>query len=157
MKIQLSKSIIEIAPLTISSNRQKIENLKNEIGLPRARENAREKVPELKRDVLLPLLAAGVNIDAIYKIASGDARRMKRSYAYDDLQYATLRIRAALTDEYFLKAGIPEERINEFIQFALGSKPQISAALRLNNLTKIHLLMEEMLPVYVRRLQNSTK
>lgn len=155
--IELRKNVIEIPEVTISSDRQKVENLKNSIGLPKAPENAREKAPELKRDILLPLIFASVNLDAIYKVASGDARRMKRAYAYDDLQSNIRKIRSALTDEYFISAGIPSEKINEFIHFGFSSNPEILQAVRVNNITKAILKFDALLPIYLNRLKNSGK
>lgn len=87
----------------------------------------------------------------LYKNISGDARRMRTQYRYEDLQDNILWIRKRLDDDYFAEAGIPEEKISEFIAF--HENPQIVTAIKAKNLTKAMFLMEAKMPIYLERLK----
>ena len=93
------------------------------------------------------------NFNNLYKNISGDARRMRTQYRYEDLQDNILWIRKRLDDDYFTEAGIPEEKISEFIALAFNENPQIVTAIKAKNLTKAMFLMEEKMPIYLERLK----
>ncbi|MFY7814371.1 MAG: carboxypeptidase regulatory-like domain-containing protein, partial [Chryseobacterium taeanense] len=86
---------------------------------------------------------------------SGDARRMKRQYRYDDLQEDIAWIRDRVGDDYFTKEGIPVERISEFIEFSFLNNPQCRTFVRAKNLTGALSRMEESFPVFIQRLKAS--
>jgi len=129
----------------------KVEELQKEIGVPKPPEKPREKPTDLKKDVLLPILLAQVNVQGIYNVVSGKARRQKSLYKYEDLQDNITWIRKRVSDDYFIKAGISEEKISEFIQFSIGIKPDIPKYVKAGNLSRILLDMEEILPKYLER------
>ena len=55
-------------------------------------------------------------------------------------------------ESYFVKAGIPSERISEFIEFSFLIQNQIRIAVKQKNISKATLLFEETIPIYVSRL-----
>ncbi len=124
------------------------------VGLPQPVGKMREKPAEVKQ-VLIPILLGNLNIQGLYDLISGDARRMKRQYRYDDLQDDIAWIRNRVEDEYFTKEGIPKERISEFIEFSFVNKPQVRTFVRAKNLTGALSRMEETFPIFVERLQES--
>lgn len=129
----------------------KVEQLQKEIGVPKPPEKPREKPAEVTKDILLPLAFAQLNVQGIYDVVSGKARRQKNLYRYEDLQDNILWIRKRVSNDYFVKAGIPEEKISEFIQFSIGMKPEIPKYVKAGNLSRILLDMEETLPEYLGR------
>lgn len=122
------------------------------VGLPQPVGKMRETPADVKQ-VLIPILLGNLNVQGLYDLVSGDARRMKRQYRYDDLQEDIKWIRDRVEDEYFTKEGIPAERIPEFIEFAFVNKPQSRAFVRAKNLTGALLRMEDVFPVFVERLK----
>lgn len=124
------------------------------VGLPQPVGKMRETPADVKQ-VLIPILLGNLNVQGLYDLVSGDARRMKRQYRYDDLQEDIAWIRDRVEDEYFTKEGVPAERISEFIEFAFTSKPQIRSFVRAKNLTGALSRMEDAFPVFVKRLKES--
>lgn len=124
------------------------------VGLPQPVGKMRERPAEIK-EVLIPILLGSLNVQGLYDLVSGDARRMKRQYRYDDLQEDISWIRNRVEDEYFTKEGIPQERISEFIEFSFVNKPQVRTFVRAKNLTGALSRMEETFPVFVGRLKES--
>lgn len=128
--------------------------VKDAVGLPEPVGKMREKPAEVKQ-VLVPMLLGSLDIQGLYDLISGDARRMKRQYRYDDLQEDILWIRDRVEDDYFIKEGIPKNRISEFIEFAFLNKPQTRTFARAKNLTGSLARMEESFPIFVKRLKES--
>lgn len=124
------------------------------VGLPQPVGKMREKPAEVKQ-VLIPILLGSLNVQGLYDLVSGDARRMKRQYRYDDLQEDIAWIRNRVEDEYFTKEGIPAERISEFIEFSFVNKPQTRTFVRAKNLTGALSRMDEAMPVFVKRIKES--
>ncbi|REC53160.1 MULTISPECIES: carboxypeptidase-like regulatory domain-containing protein [Chryseobacterium] len=124
------------------------------VGLPQPVGKMREKPAEVKQ-VLIPILLGSLNVQGLYDLVSGDARRMKRQYRYDDLQEDIAWIRNRVEDEYFTKEGIPAERISEFIEFSFVNKPQTRTFVRAKNLTGALSRMDEAFPVFVKRIEES--
>ncbi|MFC3160556.1 hypothetical protein SAMN05443633_102118 [Chryseobacterium arachidis] len=128
--------------------------VKDAVGLPEPVGKMREE-PAKVGQVLLPILLGNLNVQGLYDLISGDARRMKRQYRYDDLQEDISWIRNRVEDDYFTKLGIPKERISEFIGFAFESYPQVRTFVRAKNLTGALSRMDEAIPVYVQRIKES--
>lgn len=124
------------------------------VGLPQPVGKMREKPAEVK-EVLLPMLLGSLNVQGVYDLISGKARRQKRQYRYDDLQDDISWIRNRVEDEYFTKEGIPKERISEFIEFSFLTKPQVRTFVKAKNLAGALLRLEETIPLYVERLKTS--
>nr|WP_199162363.1 carboxypeptidase-like regulatory domain-containing protein [Elizabethkingia sp. ASV34] len=119
--IKMNPSVREIAGVNILSKSQ-IENMKSKIGVPGPPEKPREKVPEVFRNLVLPLLGGTINVDNVYKIVSGDARRMKALYKYEDQQEYLTKLAMLPGDDFWEQSGIPSEKRTEFIQYLIGKK-----------------------------------
>ncbi|WP_312901413.1 carboxypeptidase regulatory-like domain-containing protein [Chryseobacterium taichungense] len=130
--------------------------IEDAVGLPEPKGKMREEPANVKQ-VLFPILLGNLNIQGLYDLVSGDARRMKRQYRYDDLQEDILWIRERVEDDYFTKEGIPKERISEFIEFSFLDKPQTRTFVRAKNLTGALSRMDECFPVFLKRLKESNK
>lgn len=128
------------------------EIVEQAVGLPQPVGKMREKPAEVKQ-VLLPILLGSLDVQGAYDLISGKARRQKRQYRYDDLQEHIMWVRNRVDNEYFTKAGIPEERISEFIQYSFEVKPQVRMFVKAKNLSGVLLRMEETMPVYLERLK----
>lgn len=129
--------------------------VKDAVGLPEPKGKMREE-PATVKQVLFPILLGNLNVQGLYDLISGDARRMKRQYRYDDLQEDILWIRERVEDDYFVKEGIPKERISEFIEFSFLNKPQTRTFVRAKNLTGALSRMEESFVIFVKRLKESS-
>ncbi|WP_347219442.1 carboxypeptidase regulatory-like domain-containing protein [Chryseobacterium sp.] len=132
------------------------EQVKQAVGLPEPVGKMREKPAEVK-SVLLPMLLGNLNVQGVYDLISGKARKQKRQYQYDDLQEHIIWVRSRVEDEYFVKAGIPADRISEFIEFSFAAKPQVRTYVKARNLSGVLLRMEEVIPLFIERLKNSHK
>ncbi|HPW89702.1 MAG TPA: carboxypeptidase-like regulatory domain-containing protein [Kaistella chaponensis] len=131
----------------------KVAQLRAEIGVPAPPEKPREKVADAKDDILKPLLRIPpmVNVQAVYDVISGRAKKKKRLYRYEDLQENIAWIREKVGDEYFLKMGIKPTKISEFLQFSIGVKPDLNKYVKAKNVSKVLLLLEETFPLYLKR------
>lgn len=129
------------------------EILQKNIGLPQPKGIQREKVPVLTKDILLPLLTARLNIDAIYKVVSGKARKMKSLYKYEDMQRNINWITEHNGDEYFIEREIPKEKIREFLEFSMLVEPQIAQDIKFNNLSAVNFKLENTASIYLERLR----
>ena len=150
-KVRLSGDINKDAGLLSKSD--KTEQLQKDIGLPKLPEKPREKPAEIVNDVLLPILTGRLNVQAIYDIASGDARRKKSLYKFEDLQSDVKWIRQRLDNDYFTEAGVPEIRISEFIEFSFARNPKIRTYVQAKNLSGAMIELEPMFQIYLKRLE----
>jgi hypothetical protein len=128
------------------------EVVQQAVGLPQPIGKMREKPAEVK-SVLLPMLLGQLNVQGAYDLISGKARKQKRQYKYDDLQDNILWVRKRVEDDYFTNAGIPAERISEFIEFSFIIKPQVRTYVKARNLSGVLLRLEETMPVFLQRLK----
>lgn len=128
------------------------EIVQQAVGLPQPIGKMRETPAEVK-SVLLPILLGNLNVQGVYDLVSGKARRQKRQYRYDDLQEHIVWVRKRVDDDYFIKAGISAERISEFIEFAFVKKPQTRTYVKAKNLSGVLLRLEEVIPLYTERLK----
>ena len=165
LKVILIKKVFEIEEIkitTLSGNllkdlkRTKIDNskeiLEKEIGLPKLKGVQRERIPTVSNDVLVPLLFGSIKIDAVYKLISGDARKMKSLYRYQDLQVKVKWIRERIEDDYFTKLEIPTEKIGEFLEFAIRSNPNIVSGIKSNRIETVRYELNSSMDVYLSRL-----
>ncbi|CAM3606780.1 carboxypeptidase-like regulatory domain-containing protein [Elizabethkingia occulta] len=122
-KIKMNPSVREIAGVNILSKSQ-IEHMKKKIGIPGPPEKPREKVPTLKNSVKIPVIPIGiaVNLNNLYKLVSGDARRIKALYKYEDQQEYLTKLVMLPGDDFWEQSGIPLEKRTEFIQYLIGKK-----------------------------------
>lgn len=129
----------------------RVYDLQKEIGVPLPPDKPREKPADFKKDVLLTLVSLSIKPQAIYDLISGDARRMKAEYRYEDQQDQIKWIRERVSEEYFAELGISPEKISAFIQFSLGENPEIAQSVKSRNLSKVLFAFEETLPKFIKR------
>lgn len=130
------------------------EQVRQAVGLPQPVGKMREKPAEVK-SVLLPILLGNLNVQGVYDLVSGKARKQKRQYRYDDLQEHIAWVRNRISNDYFIQAGIPGDKISEFIEFSFLIKPQVRTYVKARNLSGVMLRMEETVPIFLERLKNS--
>ncbi|WP_051190349.1 carboxypeptidase-like regulatory domain-containing protein [Kaistella palustris] len=121
------------------------------VGVPGPPEKPRETPADFKKNVLGALLSLSVQPQAIYDLISGDARRQKTAYRYEDLQDNISWIQAHTDEEYFAKMGIPADKITAFLQFSMAAQPELTAAIRKKNISRALFLLEETLPKFLNR------
>ncbi|GGP05754.1 hypothetical protein GCM10010992_23090 [Cloacibacterium rupense] len=167
LKIILTKTPIEIKEVQIKprltgnlnkdskslNKRNRNQELQNAIGLPPPPEKPREKPAEVARDILLPIITGNLNIQAIYDVASGKAKRQKRLYKYQDLQENIVWVRQKIEDEYFINLGIPKEDINSFIEYSFAKNPFALRYAKAENVSGFLLQIEEPAISFVKILQ----
>ena len=130
----------------------KVAQLQSEIGVPTAPEKPRETPPPtLEKVGVIRYALSNLNFNNLYKNISGDSRRMRSLYKYEDTQDNIAWIRERIDDDYFTKVGIPEDKITEFLQFSMGLKPEINKWIRARNLSRILFDLEETFPKYLNR------
>lgn len=130
------------------------EQVRQAVGLPQPVGKMREKPAEVK-SVLLPILLGNLNVQGVYDLVSGKARKQKRQYRYDDLQEHIAWVRNRISNDYFIQAGIPGDKISEFIEFSFLIKPQVRTYVKARNLSGVMLRMEETVPLFLERLKSS--
>lgn len=135
------------------SKEDKVWQLQNAIGLPKPPEIMREKAPELKDAFVVGFPVAAINIDALYKVLSGDSRRMKNLYKFDDRERNIKWLRDRIDDDYFIEAGIPADRINEFLEFSMLEDIQIAQNIKKKNINAAIFQLDKTIPKFVRRLK----
>lgn len=139
------------------SKEDKVAKLQKDIGLPRPPEVAREKAPELSDAFVIGFPMAAINIDALYKVVSGDARRMKNLYKFEDLQRHLKWVTSRLDSEYFINLQIPENKIPEFLQFAFLENPRSLDFVKAKNINGVIFEIEKVIPTYIERMKSQTK
>lgn len=138
----------------IVAKADKGEQVRQAVGLPQPVGKMREKPAEVK-SVLLPILLGNLNVQGVYDLVSGKARKQKRQYRYDDLQEHIAWVRNRISNDYFIQAGIPADKISEFIEFSFLIKPQVRTYVKARNLSGVMLRMEETVPLFLERLKSS--
>lgn len=130
------------------------ERLRTSIGLPKGPEKPREKPVDLKDDFLrIPPI---VSIQNIYNAISGKSRRLKRLYKYEDLQEGLAWIRNNIDYQYFADAGIPAEKMNDFLMFALRDE-RVLMYMKAKNIGGITVEMDRQIDPYLEVLAVSRK
>nr|WP_314498248.1 hypothetical protein [uncultured Chryseobacterium sp.] len=167
MLIRIPEEIKEVEVFNLTGNlnkdskrlarEDKFSKLQKDIGLPRPPEIMREKAPELSDAFVIGLPMAAVNLDALYKVLSGDARRMKTLYRYEDLQRYQKWMVSRLDAEYFINAGIPDERIYEFLEFAFNENPRSLDFVKSRNINGAVFEIEKAIPKYHERMKITNK
>ncbi|WP_379968923.1 carboxypeptidase regulatory-like domain-containing protein [Epilithonimonas sp. UC225_85] len=129
------------------------EELRQAIGLPKAPEKSREKPADAVDDVLMPFLRIppAVNIQGIYDVVSGKSKKMKRLYKYEDTQDDIKWIRSKIENNYFTEAGIPTDKINDFILFSLQDS-SVARYAKAKNTTGLITALEQQIPVFLKRI-----
>ena len=128
--------------------KSKIDRLKKDIEVPTVKKGTESKPrPARWKDVL------ALDIDAFEELITGNARRKKTRYKYEEMQADVLQVKEFLGEEYFIENKIPSERIHEFLEFSIIEKPEIKKHMKTGNQTQIMMILEEMFLIYHKRLE----
>lgn len=119
-------------------------------------------LPEPKGDGTPPQLpVAGLrdggltfSLESIYDILSGERKKKQRYIAYERMNSSVAQIRNYLGKDYFVRFRIPENLIDNFLQFVYSSE-NIEPYVLAGNFEAIKIPIEKYLPIYQRRLRNS--
>lgn len=126
--------------------------LKNMIGLPEPKGDGTS--PQLP----LAGLAGGgltISVDSFYDLISGERQKKERLQAYERMTAGISNIKNYFGTQYFTDLKIPVHLIDNFLQFVYSSDDLHPYLLAGNyEATKIHI--ERYLPIYQRRLKNSS-
>ena len=147
--LQMRKSETAINEVVIIP-KSKIDKLKKDIEVPTVKKGTESKPKPAKwKDVL------ALDIDAFEELITGNARRKKTRYKYEDMQADILQVKEFLGEEYFIENKIPSERIHEFLEFSIIEKPEIKKHMKTGNQTQVMMILEEMFPIYHKRLETN--
>ena len=139
--------------------KSKIDKLKKDIEVPTVKKGTVFKPKPAKwKDVLkiAPIpIAIAFDISAFEELITGNARRKKTRYKYEEMQADILQVKEFLGEEYFIENKIPSERIHEFLEFSIIEKPEIKKHMKTGNQTQIMMILEEMFPIYHKRLETN--
>lgn len=119
-------------------------------------------LPEPKGDGTPPQLpVAGLrdggltfSLESIYDILSGERKKKQRYLAYERMNNSVTQIKNYLGKDYFTRFKIPENLIDNFLQFVYTSE-NIEPYIMAGNFEAIKIPIEKYLPIYQRRLRNS--
>jgi hypothetical protein len=119
-------------------------------------------LPEPKGDGTPPQLpVAGLrdggltfSLESIYDILSGERKKKQRYIAYERMNNSVTQIKNYLGKDYFTKFKIPENLIDNFLQFVYTSE-NIDPYIMSGNFEAVKIPIEKYLPIYQRRLRNS--
>ena len=150
---KLPMEIEEVKLENIKMSDEKKEQLRQSIGLPKGPDKPREKPADAVDDVLKPLIRIPpmVNVQAIYDVLSGKSKRLRRLYKYEDLQEGFAWIRNNIDPEYFTEAGIPPEKINDFLTYSLSDE-KVLMYMKAKNMGGIMLTLESHIESYLQRI-----
>lgn len=129
----------------------KVAQLEKNIGLPKNPEKPREVPSKVGRNILLPIVFGKLDVQAIYNVLSGKARRQKRLYKYQDFQEKVDWIKNNLKEDFFKENQIPNNQILDFIGFALNTNSTIGQGFKQKNIDKISFALIQMAPEYLKR------
>ena len=137
--------------------KSKIDRLKKDIEVPTVKKGTESKPKPAKwKDVVkippIPIVIA-FDVSAFEELMTGNARRKKMRYKYEEMQADILQVKDLLGEEYFVENKIPSERIHEFLEFSIIEKPEIKKHMKTGNQTQIIMILEEMFPIYHKRLE----
>lgn len=151
---KIPQEIEEVRLINKNIAQSQEEGLRTSIGLPKGPEKPREKPVDLKDDLLrIPPI---VSIQNIYNAISGKSRRLKRLYKYEDLQEGLAWIRNNIDYQYFADAGIPAEKMNDFLMFALRDE-RVLMYMKAKNIGGITVEMDRQIDPYLEVLAVSRK
>lgn len=125
--------------------------LKKVIGLPEPKGDGTP--PELPvaglRDGGLTL-----SLESIFDILSGERKKKQRLVAYERMNKSVADIRNYLGKDYFTRFRIPENLIDNFLQFVYTSE-NVESYVQSGNFEAVKIPIEKYVPIYQRRLRNS--
>ncbi|WP_262150873.1 hypothetical protein [Chryseobacterium foetidum] len=94
------------------------------------------------------------SIESIFDILSGERKKKQRYVAYERMNSSVTQIKNVLGTEYFTRFKIPENLIDNFLQFVYTSE-NIEVYVQTGNFDAVKMPIEKYVPIYQRRLKNS--
>ena len=94
------------------------------------------------------------SLESIYDILSGDRKKKQRYLAYERMNSSIAQIKNYLGKDYFVKFKIPENLIDNFLQFVYTSE-NVEPYVLAGNFEAIKIPIEKYLPIYQKRLKSS--
>lgn len=94
------------------------------------------------------------NIESIFDMISGERKKKQRYVAYERMNQSVSQIKNYLGKDYFTRIKIPENLVDNFLQFVYTSE-NIEMYVLSGNLDAEKIPIEKYLPIYQKRLQNS--
>lgn len=94
------------------------------------------------------------SIESIFDVLSGERKKKQRFLAYERMNNSVTQVKNYLGKDYFTRLKIPENLIDNFLQFVYSSE-DIEIYVQTGNLDAVKIPIEKYLPVYQRRLRNS--
>ena len=93
-------------------------------------------------------------LNSIYDLISGEKKKKERLYRYEKMNVSITAIKNYFGTEYFLSQKIPENLIDNYLQFVYTSD-NLLPYIETGNYTMVAVYMEKYLPIYQKRLKNS--
>jgi hypothetical protein len=164
--IELQIAYYEIQEVILSSFKP-TGNLRRDVAMLKSSDKAFELrkmigLPEPKGDgnsPEIPVLSfnqgLSFSIDSIFDLISGEKKKKERYYQYERMSKNIKNLQDYYGDDYFIKMKIPKELIPNFLQFVYSSD-NITEYLETNNYEAAKIYIEKYLPIYLKRLQNSS-
>ncbi|KEY18430.1 hypothetical protein [Kaistella antarctica] len=95
------------------------------------------------------------NLESIFDILSGERKKQERAQQYEKMNLAVSNIKNYYGEAYFANLKIPVNLIDNFLQFVYSSD-NISTYVQTNNYEAVGIYIDKYLPIYQRRLKNSS-
>ncbi|KUY29381.1 hypothetical protein [Elizabethkingia ursingii] len=146
--IQLAPFVKEIAGVQLDkiSMKERVAIMQNNIGLPPPPKKPREVPPPTAKQVgSLKYALSNLNLNNLYKNLSGDARRMRSLYRYEDAEENLTWVTESLGNDYFEENKIPKDRQKEFVQFVMG-KENLLTPIKARNITAVEFALSRYAP-----------
>lgn len=157
--IRLAPFVKEIAGVQIDkiSMKDRVTMMQNNIGLPPPPKKPREVPPPTAKQVGgLKYALSNLNLNNLYKNISGDARRMRSLYRYEDAEENLNWVIEGLGNDYFEANNIPKDRQKEFIQYVMG-KENLMLPIRARNITGVEFALSRYAPDFVKFIQPKSR
>lgn len=136
------------------TKKDKMEEVQANLDVPPPPEKPRETPPPTTKEVgVLGFALSNLNFNNLYKNISGDARRMRSLYKYEDLQENIGWVLDSFGVEYFVKSGIPENKVTAFINFSFSENPEVLKYVKRENVGGVMIEMEKTLPKFLERIE----
>lgn len=94
------------------------------------------------------------SLESIFDILSGERKKKQRFVAYERMNKSVTDIKNYLGKDYFTRFKIPENLIDNFLQFVYTSE-NVEVYVQSGNFEAVKIPIEKYLPIYQRRLRNS--
>ena len=101
--------------------------------------------------------SAGISFNMASLLAGKKKKEQKqRLEKYEQFQNNATWISERVDSEYFVSKVIPERKVAEFIQFSLTQKPEVAGYIKTNNFPKIMTALDQLIPVYLKKIEKKT-